>query len=186
MSKDLADYYVNEFRNDIAKINFNEGLLSSTIGLVCFDKDAWLEAVKSMENETTKAYFIFSMFITVASDQTMFEYYHDQYKRFDSLTKYPKFGSCGLGPHNENPLYLIIYPIENKIIDSKLISDHLQDASQLFIDEINKFFCDYLDNINSKEFVEHFITDKYVTKIKKENNLIEKFISSIENNLNTH
>ncbi len=61
------------------------------------------------------------MFITVASDQTMYAYYLNHYDNFKRLTQYPKFGWCGMGLHNENPLSLILCAIEDKIVDQDLI-----------------------------------------------------------------
>ncbi|MBF0606731.1 MAG: hypothetical protein HQL61_04145 [Magnetococcales bacterium] len=125
MPLDLKTYYLSYFRKDIEKIKLLHGNRITNKDDFFFDRDSWINAILKINSNEQITCFILSMFITVASDQTMFTYYKPLYGQFKLLTQYPKFGWCGLGPHNENPLLLIRYPIEKSLVEFKEIEKNL-------------------------------------------------------------
>ncbi len=180
----LRDYYLNVFRGDVEKIRFRRGSEVTNPSDFFFDREEWKNAVQLMEDNETKAYFIFSMCITVAPDQTMYTYYQKHYGDFRRLTRYPKFGWCGLGPHNENPLLLIQYAIEDNAVDSNYIGRMSKDAAELFVDEIFDFFVNHMPEVDPKEFIENFVNDNNVATISSQSNLVKTFIDYIREYVN--
>jgi hypothetical protein len=175
----LKEYYFDDFGDDINNINFQHGGTPNP-GDLFFSENEWVGAV---QNNNRKAYFICSMFVTVASDQTMYTYYKDHYNKFKDYTRYPKFGYCGLGPHNQNPLSLIGLPVDNGIIQSSAIENISEEAAKLFVDEIFDFFTQYMNTINPADFLTNFLNDKHIVAFSQSHNWMNNFIKQIRNHL---
>lgn len=175
----LREYYLEVFRADVKRIRFRPGSKVTNPDDFFFDREEWKRAVGLMKDNNTKACFIFSMFITIASDQTMYTYYQNCYDDFRRLTRYPKFGWCGLGPHNENPLKLIQYAIEDNAVDPNSIGSMSEEAAKLFVDEIFDFFVNHICEVSPKDFIDNFLNDNDVATISPQSKLVKKFIDYI-------
>lgn len=184
MQIELKSYYLNDFRKDLPKIQFTQGNQVTNHGDFFFDKQRWIDALRTIASGEQKACFVFSMFITVASDQTMFAYFHPYYRTFRLLTRYPKFGWCGLGPHNLNPLLLIKYPLDESLIEIADVKKYLESAANLFVDEVKDFLINHMNSINPKEFVTKFISDRYIVQIASEDANMKEFIGKIDKAIN--
>ncbi len=183
MPNDIRGYYLEEFRNDFKRISFVPGTNATNPGDSFFDAESWRRAVGLFDDEQTKTWFIFSMFITVASDQIMFTYYPQDYRRFRDLTRYPKFGWCGLGPHNQNPLLLIQVPLQDHVVSDRYIEENSVSAAKLFVDEVVDFFSRHMPHINSQEFFEHFLNDGQVKDTLNNFPIVSAFLHEIEANV---
>jgi hypothetical protein len=175
----LKKYYLNDFRKDLLKIQFERGNEITNPGDFFFDKTSWTDAIRKLQSNEQKACFIISMFITVASDQTMFTYFRSSYRNFRLLTRYPKFGWTGLGPHNENPLLLIKYPVEQSAIDFQEIEVKFAEAAKLFKDEVKDFFVNHMVGINHDEFIKKFTNDKDTIRIITEDGNMKRLVDKI-------
>jgi len=176
---DIRSYYLKNFRTDVEKIRFQLGSEVTNPNDFFFDKDEWKRVVCLIEDNDKKACFIFSMFITVASDQTMYAYYQNFYDDFRRLTRYPKFGWCGLGPHNENPLKLLQYAIADNAVDSNSIDSMSKEAAKLFVDEIFDFFGNHICEVSSKEFIDNFLDDEDVANVSSQSDVARVFVDDI-------
>jgi len=183
---EIRNYYLKTFRTDVEKIRFRLGSKVTNPNDFFFDREEWKRAVRLMEDNNKKACFIFSMFITVASDQTMHAYYQNFYDDFRRLTRYPKFGWCGLGPHNENPLELIQYAIEDNAVDSNSIDSMSKEAAKLFVDEIFDFLGNHICEVSPKKFINNFLNDKDVANRSSQSNVVKIFIDDIREMLTKH
>ncbi len=64
------------------------------------------------------ARFLISLYFTVLVDQAMHAHFREQYPRFESLTRYPKF--ChGLSQFQHNPRGILLGPVEQGVITSQ-------------------------------------------------------------------
>jgi len=179
MSINLSDYYHNKFRNALKNIKCAEGSQVTNPDDIWFSKEAWLEALRKMRDKEERACLIFSMFITVASDQTMYTYYSGLYEEFRTLTRYPKFGWYGLGPHNENPLLLIQYPVEEGVVDWAILEDYFKPAAQLFAHEVKAFFTNHMSQIDPNQFVSKFVEDEHVAYVLDGSDKLYSFVNSL-------
>lgn len=175
----LREYYLNDFCNDIKNIKFQHGNRVTNPNDLFFNAEEWIRVINLLPNDERKAYFIYSMFVTVASDQTMYTYYRDRYEEFRKKTRYPKYGYCCLGPHNNNPLSLIAYPIQVQAISRDKIEGISEEAAKLFNDEILDFFKNYMNDIDTTKFIKAFLNDTDIKEYCAFNN----FIDQIKNNL---
>lgn len=175
--KTIKDYYNNDFRADIKRIDFNDG---SPTMQGYFKQESWLKAVESITDKTERVYFAFSMLITIATDQTMFTYFKGNYKQFETLTRYPKFGWHGLGPHNQNPFLLLLNPLEAGFLAETDITPVVDEFCTLFVDEINDFTKNHMTNISTKELLGAFIGDKNMVVTAEQHKLVGEIVETLK------
>jgi len=190
MNLELSKYYRKIFREDVCKINFvafhTRAPLLGSLDNNFIDMDAFfykndlIRSLKLMHTEIHKAFFIYSIFITVSSDQTMYTYYQSYYNEFRFLTRYPKFGWCGMGPHIKNPLLIFQYPIEENVIDLEIIRKYSKEAALLFRDEVRFFFTEHLKSVNPIEFIDNFANDRDIVRFSSRNEFLKSFIDEIK------
>jgi hypothetical protein len=177
----IRDYYLNRFRKEIKTISFEERSLLTNQKDFFFNKKSWLNAVNNITDNELKIFFIYSMFITIASDEIMYTYYNMDYSKFRTQTRYPKFGLCGLGTHIENPLTLIQHLIDENSIDIGLLQKHSISAAKLFVDEVDDYLQKYLTEVDLKDFFRKFVNDNDVRNMVSNNQVIKKIVDDISN-----
>lgn len=185
---ELKDYYDKQFREDLLNINFTQGGQGGYFfdgrprvpRNLYFSYEEWIEAINKIKLPEDKVCFVFSMFITIASDQTMFTYFNSKYEEFKELTRYPKFGWKGMVSHIQNPLNIIKHPIEQLVISTDIFEQFTESAAKLFIDEVKDFFSKYIKEIDYKEFVSKFVTDPDVVHIIRRDASMKNFIDKME------
>jgi len=170
----LADYYRNEFRNDVQKIKVENLENSRYPGDKSFDADAWKKAAAEIENGDRRLCFAISMFITIAVDQTMFKYFNNNYEEFRNLTLYPKFHSL-MRPNGEFPYVLFQILIDDGLLDEEDITgENGFAAGDLLIDEVLNFFKDHMKEVKGYDVLRKFVEDQDIASCKLLETLNEK------------
>ena len=143
----LVEYRNQQFNADLNGMNFiipNEVILSNPSDFnldeytVFFGKQDWENLnidIDHIEEENYK-YFFLCLFTITIIDLTVFKYFNEQYNAFREITKYPKFGWCGFGPHYENPRKILDLPAEEGYLNIDVIN----------LDEYYNFFELELEN----------------------------------------
>jgi hypothetical protein len=181
----MKTYYHTQFKKDLLGLNLSShnifGKEYRFFGGRKWDNCQSDLAHISPEN---KAKFILSLFITISVDQAFYTYLsHEHYSKAESLLQYPKFGWCGMGPHNEPPKYLIIRALEDGHINSSDIIPLIDEAIRLYVDEVVDFQQNHFPQLRVKEFFLKFINDRDVISYR-ESIVYEKLHNSLINVLN--
>jgi len=185
MSLDIKAYYLDEFRGDWQKIFSSEYARVTNSPDMLFDKHAWFDTLFMLDGEKRRACFIFSMFITLAIGQTLFTYFTPYHEAYWLHARLPRFGYRGLGPHNENPLMFIKYPLRRRFGDCVLLpipwfEKYAPAAAQLFVDEIRDFCAEHAKEIDPGEFVYKFASDPYIEQLATEDPNLRMFVDQIK------
>jgi len=178
----IKDYYLQQFRVDFKKVELQKASNICNTDDLFFSREELQRVLKTDITAQNHPYFIFSMFITIASDQIIYTYFPDNYSEFRNYTRYPKFGYCGLGPHNENPLMIVVDAVEKKIVPQETVEKLFSEAAELFIAEIKDFFEKYMCSIQPEDFFRKFITDKHILKVCDDYDYAAAFIQEIKKN----
>lgn len=135
----LMSYILTDFTRDLKTMKYTE-----RDGRKFFGGPEWenfKEDTKNIKPENL-AYFCFSLFSMVCSDQNMHSNFRFAYGRWERRTKniYPKFGWPGFSEHHEKPKFLLTVP-EQQGVDFGVIKE-----SDL------KEFVDYNLKVSLEEF----------------------------------
>jgi hypothetical protein len=148
----ITDYYLNNFRDDLLK--FMPSSRAPYFGHTWYNDCANLEEI----GQNSRAQFLICLYFTVLVDQAMHSHYHQDYHRFEELTRYPKF--ChGLGQFHKNPRDILSVPVENGLVSVKGLESLLKDGMKLFVDEVTDFFQRYMPHIKTEAFFKKLISD---------------------------
>ncbi len=108
-----------------------------------------------------RARFLISLYFTVLVDQAMHAHFREQYPRFESLTRYPKF--ChGLSQFQHNPRGILLGPVEQGVITSQEVLDLLPAGMELFVAEVAEFFDEHMPEVKAAGFFEKLLWDPNV------------------------
>lgn len=148
----IKDYYRNQFRADLT--------IFMPDTKVPYFGHSWNADCCNLHNIPIKSRpsFLICLYFTVLVDQAMYTHYRSDYQRFEKLTQYPKF--ChGLGQFQKNPRELLLVPVKKGMIDNRAMEKEMPAGMELFVDEVNDFFKNYMTNVNPSEFFDKLIHD---------------------------
>lgn len=103
---------------------------------------------------SNQAYFCVSLFMMVAADQNMHANFREQFEGWDETMKYPKFGWCGFGWHNENPRFLLSVPTEAGVDFSTITQDEIGEAVQFMHQQGNR-----INGLNQEAFFRALVAE---------------------------
>jgi hypothetical protein len=110
-------------------------------------------------NKEQKANFGTALFFTVLVDQVCYTHFNRYYKRFQHLTRYPKFVGNSASTDRTNFPPRDIFSAMNYKRDNKLENSARIDFFQIFNDavpvmeqEVKSFFPEYLPEIDAQDF----------------------------------
>lgn len=162
----LKIYYLTKFRNDL---NDHTVLRRELIkGDNVFTKISWLEALRNLSRRGDDIHFIFSMFVTIAVDQTMFCHFSENtYKAFQEHTGYPKYRYQDSNV-NQNPFHLLrdAATADPYIVSYDSLEDFYRPAARLLIHEVHDYLDDYRQEmgIDIRTFIDKFVNDQDIYK----------------------
>jgi len=106
-----------------------------------FGGQDWEQCKADLNNipEEDRAAFILCLFIVVITDQNIYAHFRDKYGNWRAKTQFPKFGWSGFGPHNENPLKILVVPVKKEFVKLAAVETHLPEAMELFVGEVERF-----------------------------------------------
>ena len=148
----IKDYYLNDFRSDLIRFMPDSRLP--------YFGHSWNFSCNKLEVVPTdrRAAFLICLYFKVLVDQAMHSHYRSHYSRFEELTGYPKF--ChGLGRFQKNPRAILSVPVDEGIVKQATIEGYLLAGMNLFIDEVDAFFKEYMPDIETADFFEKLIYD---------------------------
>lgn len=151
----IRDYYNNQFRTDL--------VIFMPDARVPYFGHSWGSDCRNLDKIQieSRPVFLICLYFTVLVDQAMYTHYRSDYERFSQLTQYPKF--ChGLGQFQKNPRELLFVPVQKGMVDKSAIGKELSAGMELFVDEVEDFFQNYMKHINPAEFFDKLIYDSDV------------------------
>jgi len=165
----MNKYYHNQFRQDLEHLNYT---IHNVLGkeYKFFGNEKWQNYKADLQNisNENKPKFILSLFITISVDQAFYSFLtEEQYNRAESLLRYPKFGWCGMGPHNEPPKNIIIRPLEFGEVNGNNILHFKDDAMKLYIEEVKIFQQNYFRELNVRDFFLRLVNDRDIISYRE-------------------
>jgi len=154
----LKEYYHNQFPSDLAALyrGFDPREHAGILAL----EHIWTNrrcAELTQVPASSRANFLACLYSTVLVDQAMHS--HGDYRRFEELTRYPKF-RVGLGhPAFLNPILIIESPVHHGFMTEESIRQAIPEAMALFVDETVSFFRDYMPERSAKDFFSRLLAD---------------------------
>ena len=98
---------------------------------------------------------------------------------------YPKFGWSGFGPHYENPKKLLLIPQHANFTNFDYISNHVEEYIDLFIEECDRFFREFIPEIQTNDFILRFLEDPEMQLQQQEKGtIIELILAGFKKKLN--
>jgi hypothetical protein len=180
------EYLTNCFREDLSKLNYQilDGIRRSIFGdMMFFGGMDWENIhidLKNIKKENFE-YFCLSLFTIITFDQCVYTYYEKQYNEFRKKTMYPKFGWCGMGPHNEPPKKLLNRPEKLGYIEKIKVETFINEYIELFINECKEFFEMTKLNINQNEFLIKLINDQgFIPNDSDKNTIYEEIYNKLK------
>jgi hypothetical protein len=80
-------------------------------------------------------------------------------RRFEELTRYPKF-RVGLGhPAHLNPVLIFEVPIDRQLVSGDAVREIIPETMDLFVAETGSFFRDHMAEISAQEFFDRLLAD---------------------------
>jgi hypothetical protein len=156
----LKNYYYQTFPSDLAHLfrgfdhHEHTGILA--LGSIwAFSNCAQLTQVPADH----RPQFLACLYFTVLVDQAMHTHFGWQARRFEELTRYPKF-RVGLGhPAHMNPILIFEKPIHHSYVSADAIHQIIPEAIRLFVDETTSFFRDHMPEIQAADFFSRLLGD---------------------------
>ncbi len=95
--------------------------------------------------------FLVALYFTVLVDQAMHSHFPAHYRKFEDLTRYPKF--ChGLGQFQKNPRMLLDEPCAQGLVSLNDLRATLPAGIEVFVDEVVEFCRHHIPEISPEEF----------------------------------
>ena len=129
-------------------------------GVMFFGGQDWDQCEGDLRNvpENDRTAFVLCLFIVVISDQNIYSHFRGQYANWRTRTQFPKFGWSGFGPHNENPLKILVVPVRRGVVDVAAIEASLPEAMELLVNEVERFVTGQIQ-ISPAEFFTRMLGD---------------------------
>jgi len=103
--------------------------------------------------------FLACLYFTVLVDQAMHTHFYFESRRFEELTRYPKF-RVGLGhPAHLNPVLIFETPIHHGFVSQGAIREIIPEMMKLFVDETASFFREHMPQIRKKDFFDRILAN---------------------------
>ena len=157
----IRDYFYNDFPSQLRIIT--DGIRHEKINskYVFFGGDEWKYFEEDMQKVPTenRPAFLLSLFMIILTDQAVYTYIPDLYHLWEAMTEFPKFGYCGTGPHNENPLWILAKADTDAELSQK-VQALLPEFAKFLIDETKSYFA-YIfgDHIDLAKYFKVIIGD---------------------------
>lgn len=192
----MKNYLINKFPDDLGKLNFNrpnEVIIGNTElfridkNTIYFGGPEWKNIHRDLAPIAKEdlEYFLICLFTITVIDLTMFTYFRALYNIFRSKTMYPKFGWSGFGPHYENPKKLLLIPQNANFTNFDYISNHVEEYIDLFIEECDRFFREFIPEIQTNDFILRFLEDPEMQLQQQEKGtIIELILAGFKKKLN--
>lgn len=158
---DLKNYFYNDFPSQLWFIT--DGIEPEKINnkYIFFGGPHW----ENFENDIKKIpaedrpAFLVSLFMIIFSDQAVYTYIPNLYHLWQAMTEFPKFGHCGMGPHNENPMQILAKADTDAVLSQK-VQALLPEFAKFLIDETKSYFA-YIfgDHIDLAKYFKVIIGD---------------------------
>lgn len=85
-------------------------------------------------------------------------------RRFEELTRYPKF-RVGFGhPSHMNPILIFEVPIHRQLVSEDAVREIIPETMDLFVAETDSFFRDHMPEIKAQDFFERLLADPDVNR----------------------
>jgi len=154
----LANYYRQQFRNDLAAV------MRALPPMHEFDAPALQPRIIGLENPVIRGWdreqcsnFAASLFITVLTDQVCYTYFPRHYPTFRRLTQYPKWrGDCPGGCHHHMHPEAILRRIHPVGLDGAAteLAYHQDDSlPAVLAHEVREFFNEFMPEVDGEHFL---------------------------------
>jgi hypothetical protein len=166
----IKEYLKDQFLLDLRTMDFqqpNSTILNNPTSFridnntIYFGGENWRNINNDIRNieEGNQEFFFLSLFMITVIDLTMFTYYKASYEKFRGLTRYPKFGWVGFGPHYETPKKLLNIPENRGLIEKKAVLKYIDVYIDLFFEECDAFFKNNTPEITTADFIRKIVND---------------------------
>ena len=194
----IKKYLKNQFLLDLRTMDFHQP--NSTIlnnpdsfridnNTIYFGGENWRNINNDIRNieERNQEFFFLLLFMITVIDLTMFTYYEASYEKFRGLTRYPKFGWVGFGPHYETPKKLINIPENRGLIEKKAVLKYIDVYIDLFFEECDAFFKINTPEITTADFIRKIVNDgDFQIAFSDENTIFELIYNKLKRRLNSN
>jgi hypothetical protein len=156
----LRDYYNQEFRSDLAVLFCGIDVPSIRFH---FGND-WMRecSLLSRVPESRRPALLVCLYFTVLVDQAMHTHFFFLHRRFEELTRYPKF-LVGFGHEAHiNPLQIVLVPIERRLVTESEVRALVPEGMRLFVAETDDFFRKHMTEISTFDFFSKLLGDRDV------------------------
>ena len=156
---------------------------------IYFGGENWRNINNDIRNieDSNQEFFFLSLFMITVIDLTMFTYYEASYETFRGLTRYPKFGWVGFGPHYETPKKLINIPESRGLIEKKAVLKYIDVYIDLFFEECDAFFKINTPEITTADFIRKIVNDEdFQIAFSDENTIFELIYNKLKRRLNNN
>ncbi|QDS88748.1 hypothetical protein EC9_29420 [Rosistilla ulvae] len=152
----MREYFYQTFPSQLARLEFlrpnntvRENIMRDS-AVVFFGGPNWdsVRADLAPIPDDDRSKFILSLFMIVITDQALHTYNRDSYDAWRAQTNYPKFGSSGFGPHNENPFKILWAPEREQIVDVDQVLAIVPQFVRFLIDETQSFFGQHIPDVD--------------------------------------
>lgn len=155
----LKEYYYRTFPSDLALLfrgfapQEHAGILA--LGHIWTHSCTLLLQVPAAH----RPQFLACLYFTVLVDQGVHTHFCSESRRFEDLTRYPKF-RVGLGhPAHLNPVMIFETPIHRGLVAEDAVRRVIPEAMTLFVDETFSFFRDHMPQIQGQDFFDRLLAD---------------------------
>jgi len=155
----LKDYYDQAFRSDLALLF--RGFDPHEHSIILAVGHIWTHGCSELLQVPAdhRPRFLACLYFTILVDQAMHTHFYFESRRFEELTRYPKF-RVGLGhPAHLNPILVFEIPIDRQLVSGDAVREIIPEAMDLFVAETATFFRDHMPEINEQSFFEGLLAD---------------------------
>lgn len=152
----MHEYFCKKFPAELQKLEFlpapaHLSKLYDLDGAVFFGGPGWSNVEKDLAAipSGTRTQFILSLFMVVLTDQALFTWHPEAYRKWRDATPFRKFGYFGFGIHNENPCKLLEAPVTAGMEKIDTLTAAMPEFVQFLISESATVLSRYGANIDA-------------------------------------
>ncbi len=155
----LKEYYHQKFRSDLVLLF--RGFEPQEHSIILAAGHIWTHGCSELAQVPAerRPQFLACLYFTILVDQAMHTHFYFESRRFEELTRYPKF-RVGLGhPAHLNPILVFEIPIERQLVSADAVQEIIPEMMDLFVFETVSFFRDHMPEINAQDFFHRLLAD---------------------------
>jgi len=155
----LKEYYNQAFRSDLALLF--RGFEPQEHAIILAAGHIWTHGCSELMQVFAdhRPRFLACLYFTILVDQAMHTHFYFESRRFEELTRYPKF-RVGLGhPLHMNPVLIFEIPIHRQLVSGDAVREIVPEMMDLFVAECASFFRDHMPEIKAQDFFDRLLAD---------------------------